>query len=240
MAVAAAHRGLVPSEWGLDVSGVHSRLADAGAPGAPTLALTLDGCGGPGGDAADVALLDALLTRGVPATVFVNLRWVEANRRLVDELAADPLVELANHGTRHLPLSVTGRSAYGIAGTVDVDDAVAEVWEAHEALTGLAGAPPRWFRSGTAHYDEVGASIALGLGERPVGFTTNGDAGATAPASVVEAEMLAAPPGGIVIAHCNRPGSGTAPGVAAAVDRLLASGTRFVTLSGGGGTAATS
>jgi peptidoglycan/xylan/chitin deacetylase (PgdA/CDA1 family) len=40
----------------------------------------------------------------VPATLFVNARWIEANPRQFRQLAADPLFEIANHGTEHRPL----------------------------------------------------------------------------------------------------------------------------------------
>jgi peptidoglycan/xylan/chitin deacetylase (PgdA/CDA1 family) len=168
----------------------------------------------------------------------LNLRWIEANRPVAERLAANPLFELANHGSRHLPLSVDGRSAYGIGGTGSAAEVADEVWANHEVLTALSGSPPQWFRSGTAHYDEVAADIAVQLGERPVGFTTNGDLGATASPAQVTAQVVSAPPGGIVIAHMNQPGSGTAAGVAAALARLQATGTRFVTVGGGGGTRA--
>ena len=235
-AVGRANLGRVPTQWGLEVEGVHTRLVDVGATGSPTLALTFDACGGPGGSGVDTALLDLLTAEAIPATLFLNQRWIEANRALTDRLVGSPLFEFGNHGSRHLPLSVTGRSAYGIPGTVDAPDAVDEVWSNHELLTSLLGEPPRWFRSGTAHYDEVATSIAVELGEQPVGFTTNGDLGATAPAAQVTTELVGAPAGGIVLAHMNQPTGGTAAGLAAALPRLRAAGVRFVTLTGGGGT----
>jgi len=235
-AVVAAHEGRVPAQWGLDVHGVHTRLVDPGTPSAPTLALTFDACGGPGGSGVDDDLLAVLTSAGVPATLFLNLRWIEANRPVAEQLAANPLFELGNHGSRHLPLSVDGQSAYGIGGTRSAAEVADEVWANHEVLAALVGTPPRWFRSGTAHYDEVATDIARELGEQPVGFTTNGDLGATASAAQVTGSLLSAPAGGIVIAHMNQPGSATQAGVAAALQRMQAAGTRFVTLSGGGGT----
>jgi peptidoglycan/xylan/chitin deacetylase (PgdA/CDA1 family) len=217
---------------------VHNWLVDAGSTVSPTLALTFDACGGPGGSGVDRALLDLLEGEGIAATLFLNQRWIEANRTLADRLVASSLFEIGNHGSRHLPLSVSGRSAYGIDGTVDAPDAVEEVWANHQLLTSMVGKPPRWFRSGTAHYDEVATSIAVELGEQPVGFTTNGDLGATASAAQVATELRSAPPGGIVLAHMNQPAGGTAAGLAAALPDLRAAGVRLVTLSDGGGTRA--
>ena len=57
---------------------------------------------------------------------------------------------------------------------------------------------------------------------------TNGDAGATFAAATVRAEVRATKPGGIVIAHFNRPDSDTAKGMLRAVDDLLSEGVEFV------------
>ncbi|MET3718675.1 hypothetical protein [Arthrobacter sp. UYEF21] len=44
-------------------------------------------------------------------------RWIRINPSQARDLAANPLFELANHGTRHTSLSVTGKTANGIPGT---------------------------------------------------------------------------------------------------------------------------
>jgi peptidoglycan/xylan/chitin deacetylase (PgdA/CDA1 family) len=222
-AVEARFSGATPAEWGLHVSGVVNRTPH----GSPGVALTLDGCGGSGGSGVDLALIDALRVREIPATLFLNQRWIEANRSVAEELAAVPFFELANHGTAHRPLSVNGRAAYGIPGTSSVAEVIDEVWSNHQTLTALTGTPPRWFRSGTAHYDEVAVQVVEALGEKVIGFDVNGDAGATFAAADVEASLLSAVPGSIVIAHLNQPASGTALGVEAALDRMIAAGVVF-------------
>jgi peptidoglycan/xylan/chitin deacetylase (PgdA/CDA1 family) len=222
-AIEARFRDATPHEWGLHVAGVVNRAPE----GATGIALTLDGCGGPGGDLADLALIDCLRARETPATLFLNLRWIESNRALAEELAAVPFFELANHGSAHRPLSVNGRSAYGIEGTRSVAEVIDEVWSNHVGLSQLTGRAPRWFRSGTAHYDEVAVQIVRELGETVVGFDVNGDAGATFDAPSVEAALLAALPGSIVIAHLNQPSSGTARGIEWALDRLRDRGADF-------------
>ncbi|MFJ6141653.1 polysaccharide deacetylase family protein [Kitasatospora sp. NPDC092286] len=223
----ARYGGVAPEEWGLEVSRVITGLPG----GERTTALTFDACGGPGGNGYDADLIDFLRAHDVPATLFLNARWIDANPAEFDRLAADPLFEIGNHGSVHRPLSVRGRSAYGIAGTRDVGEVYDEVADNAEKLTGLLGHPPGFFRSGTAHYDDIATRIVADLGERVAGFTVNGDGGATLGASEVRREVTTAPPGAIVIAHMNHPGGGTAPGIAAAVPALLASGRRFVRLS---------
>ncbi|MFE2107394.1 polysaccharide deacetylase family protein [Kitasatospora sp. NPDC059463] len=227
-AVVARYGDAVPTAWGLDVPGVLTLLPAAAA---PAVALTFDACGGSGGSGYDAALIDTLRAHGVPATLFLNARWIDANRGVFDDLAADPLFEIANHGTAHRPLSVTGRSAYGIAGTRDPGEVHDEIAGNLAKLTALLGRPPRFFRSGTAHYDDVATRIAADLGQQVAGFSTNADGGATLPAAQVRQELAGTAPGGIVIAHMNRPGSGTARGVAAALPALLSAGRTFTRLS---------
>ncbi|MFJ9951229.1 polysaccharide deacetylase family protein [Kitasatospora sp. NPDC091207] len=225
--VVARYGDAVPEQWGLEVPGVITGLPD----GDGATALTFDACGGPGGSGYDADLIDLLRANGVPATLFLNARWIDANPAEFESLAGDPLFEIANHGTAHRPLSVTGRSAYGIRGTRDVGEVYDEIAGNAAKLAALLGRPPRFFRSGTAHYDDVATRIVTGLGERVAGFTVNGDGGATLGAAQVRSEVAAAPPGAIVIAHMNHPGGGTAPGFAAALPALLAAGRRFVRLS---------
>ncbi|NUP75788.1 MAG: polysaccharide deacetylase family protein [Sinomonas sp.] len=198
------------------------------------VALTFDACGGPGGAGFDARLIETLRKLRIPATLFLNSRWVEANPSVSAELAADRLFEIANHGTAHVPLSVSGRSAYGIRGTGSLSAVLDEFVGNAARVHALAGAPVPWFRPGTAFYDDVAAEVTAAVGLVPVNFSVNADAGATLPAAKVSSILGTAWPGDIVISHMNRPGSGTAPGYAAALPELVARGLRFTTLSQSG------
>ena len=225
--IVARYRGVVPTAFGLDVPGVVNRLPTQDR----VIALTFDACGGARGSGHDAALIDVLRAARTPATLFLNQRWVLAHPDLTAELAGDPLFELANHGTAHLPLSVTGASAYGIAGTAGPGEVFDEISANRQTLTAATGTAPKFFRSGTAHYDDVAVRIAQEVGETVVNFDVNGDAGATFGPRQVAAALQSASAGSIVIGHMNQPGSGTADGVAAALPRLTADGFRFVRLS---------
>jgi peptidoglycan/xylan/chitin deacetylase (PgdA/CDA1 family) len=195
------------------------------------IALTFDACGGPGGSGYDQALIGLPAPAGGAGDAFLNSRWIDANPAAFGRLAAEPLFEIANHGTRHRPLSVTGRSAYGIGGTRNAGEVYDEVATNQARLRRLLGVPPRFVRAGTAYSDDVAARIVTAMGDRPVSFSVNGDGGATFTPGHVRSTVTAAPGGSIVICHMNHPGSGTAPGIAAAVPHLLARGYRFVRLS---------
>ncbi|WP_406505010.1 polysaccharide deacetylase family protein [Streptomyces sp. NBC_00212] len=216
-----------PTSWGLTVPGALSRLPAGGK----TAALTFDACGGKGGNAYDSALIEFLRGRSVPATLFINSRWIDENPSVFKELAADPLFEIANHGTRHLPLSVSGRSAYRIPGTRNAGEVFDEVSGNRAKLTGLLGHPPRFFRSGTAYCDDVAARIVTDLGERFASFDINSDGGATFTPAQVHQAMQGVRPGSVVIGHMNHPHGGTARGISGAVPQLLDKGYEFVRLS---------
>jgi peptidoglycan/xylan/chitin deacetylase (PgdA/CDA1 family) len=226
--VVAEFSGRKPVEWGLDVAGVVSKTAS------PHAVLTFDACGGPHGSDCDQRLLKTLRKLNVPATLFVNGRWIKANPGLAADLAADPLFELGNHGFRHQPLSVNGRSAYGIPGTSNAGEVYDEIRGNQEVMERLCGKAPRFFRAGTAYYDDVAAAITNALGLVPVSFTVNGDGGATfaAPTVADEVGKIAAGHGAgqIVISHFNQPGSGTAEGYARALPSLLDRGVTFARL----------
>ena len=225
--IVAAFTGQTPRDWGLKLPGVLTRLP-AGSAG---IALSFDCCGGPGGNAADQALIDALQKTGTPAAFFLNLRWIRANPGPAKSLAENPLFEIGNHGTRHVPLSVSGRSAYGIPGTASAAEIYDEIIMNQEVLHSLTGRTARYFRPGTAYLDDVAVRIVHAMGMVPVSFSTNGDGGATYPAAVVSREVTAARAGDIVIAHANHPTGGTAAGIARALPALHAAGITPVRLT---------
>ncbi len=222
--VIARYGGRQPVEWGTQVRGVATRSSSR------KVVLTFDACGGPGGAGFDERLLHTLRELKVPATLFLNGRWIAANPARAAALAADPLFELANHGTLHRPLSVDGRQAYGIPGTSNVGEVYDELMGAKAVLEELSGKPCRFFRSGTAHYDDVAAAIARRLGQVPVNFSVNGDAGASFSGAQVAAELAGVRGGDVVISHFNHPESGTAAGYAAALPGLLERGVVFARL----------
>lgn len=225
--LAARFGGRTPKEWGETVTGVRTRLAGEDR----TIALTFDACGSPRGKGFDAPLIDFLEREKILATLFVSGLWIEANPELFRRLAANPLFEIANHGHRHRPASVAGQKAYGIPGTRDAGEVVDEIELNARRIEEITGRRPAFYRSGTAHYDEVAVEIAAALGERVAGYSLLGDAGATFSAHQVRDALLRARSGDIALLHMNHPESGTAAGVMAAIPELRKRGWRFVRLS---------
>ncbi len=225
--IVAEFSGKTPKEWGETVTGVRTELATDDI----VMALTLDACGSPKGKGFDATLINYLEKEKIPATLFVNARWIDANPDLFLRLAANPLFEIANHGMLHKPASVKGRSAYGQRGTRDVAELVDEIEMNSMKIEKLTGKKPKYYRSGTAFYDEVAVAAANRLGCEVVGFNVLGDAGATYTGDQVRDALLKADPGAIVILHMNHPEGQTAAGVVAAIPELRKRGFRFVKLS---------
>mgnify|MGYP001454475173 CR=1 FL=1 len=219
--------GAPPREWGEKVTGVLTRISGR----EKAIALTFDACGSPKGMKFDQALIDFLIKEQVQATLFINGRWIEPNRQDFDRLAANPLFEIANHGFSHKPASVNGRSVYGISGTRNAAELIDEIELNARKIEELTGKRPKFYRSGTAYYDDVAVKIAGELGQQVAGFSVLGDAGATYSRDQVKTALLAAKQGDIVIMHFNHPESGTAAGVMAAIPELKKRGYRFVRLS---------
>jgi len=216
-----------PAQWGENVAGVKTRLDTK----EKVIALTLDACGSARGKGIDSGLIEFLAREQIPATLFINSRWIDANREAFRTLAANPLFEIANHGTWHKPASVSGRSIYGISGTKDASELVDEIELNARRIEELTGKRPKLYRSGTAYYDEVAVEIANALDHQVAGFSLLGDAGATYSAIQVKAALLRAVPGDIALLHMNHPESGTRAGIIAAVPELKRRGFRFARMS---------
>lgn len=218
---------VTPVMWGERISGVRTRLDTK----EKVIALTFDACGSARGKGVDMRLIEFLRANKIPATLFINGRWIDANPELFRQLAANPLFEIANHGISHRPASVTGRSAYGINGTHNVAEVVDEIELNARKIEAISGVRPTLYRSGTAYYDEIAVQISRDLGHEVAGYSLLGDAGATWSSAQVKAALLKAVPGDIALLHMNHPEAGTGAGVIAAVPELQLRGFRFVRMS---------
>jgi peptidoglycan/xylan/chitin deacetylase (PgdA/CDA1 family) len=215
-----------PVRWGEHMPGIYQRFDTRQR----LVALTFDACGGKKGSGYDKKLIDYLIQQRIPATLFINSRWIDANPELFQSLARNPLFEIENHGFLHKPLSVDGRSVYGIAGTQNVGQVVDEVMINERKIERLTGRKPMFFRPGTAYFDDVAVQIVHQLGLKPLNYDVLGDAGATYSTAQVKRALLSVKPGSIVLLHMNMPHGDTAEGVIQAIPLLKKRGYRFVRL----------
>ncbi len=211
-----------PEEWGEWVTGVKTRIDTEDR----VIALTFDACGG----AYDRALIEYLKEKEIPATLFISGEWIDNHPDTLVALWENPIFDIANHGKDHKPLSVQGNSAYGIPGTASIEEVYEEVYGNHLKIKELTGHASKFFRSGTAYYDEVAVKIVEDLGEIAVNYNVLGDAGGTFTANQIYESMVQAEPGAIMLFHMNHPDSDIAEGVKLGVEALLEEGFEFVLL----------
>lgn len=214
-----------PTDWGENVEGVITQIDTE----EKVVALTFDACDGTP-DSYDEELIDFLIDEQIPATLFINAQWIEANEDAFNELAGNPLFEIANHGYYHKPLSVDGESAYGIMGTENVEEVFDEIYKNQERIEELTSEAPDYFRSGTAYYDDVAVEIIETLGLKAVNYNVLGDAGGTFNQEQIANSFNSASEGSIFLFHMNKPQSDISAGVKEGVEMLREQGYDFVQL----------
>lgn len=214
-----------PHSWGENVDGVITEIDTD----EKIVALTFDACDG-SPDSYDEELINYLIDEEVPATLFIGGQWIKENEEAFMKLSNNPLFEIANHGYDHQPLSVTGEVAYHIQGTADVGAAFDEVFKNQMLINELTGETPKYFRSGTAHYDDVAVAIVEALGLKAVNYNVLGDAGGTFNQEQINSAFETAKEGSIFLFHMNQPDSEIASGVKDGIRRLKDNGFNFVQL----------
>lgn len=225
--LAAAVTSLCAAEPGRTIE-VHDRIVATDATPERRLALTLDACDG----AFDAELINFLVRKRIPATVFATRRWLLRNPNGAAVLKANlDLFEIEDHGDQHIPAVVgRGRRIYGIPGEPDLVHLRREVRGGALAVEQATGIAPRWYRGAAAQYDVQAIEEIERLGFHIAGFSVNADAGATLSRSAIEARMRRVQGGDVILAHMNRPASDTAEGLHPALLELLQRGFIFVRL----------
>lgn len=224
--IVEAYAEVKPTQWSEQLNGVVSNINNDNK----EIALTLDACGGENGSKYDKELIDFLDKENINATLFINYRWIEANKDIFMDIAKNDNFQIQNHGYSHKPLSVNKNSIYNIEGTADVDEVIKEIKLNEDEIYKLTGKKTKYFRSGTAYYDEVAIEIAKKLGYKIAGFSVNADGGATFSKEEVINEASKAKSGDIIIAHFNQPNGYTYEGLKEALIKLKEEGYTFVKL----------
>ena len=214
-----------PTYWGEDAPNVKKRIKTD----KKIVALTLDACGSKN-DSLDEDLIAFLIKEKVPVTMFINSRWIDKYPDKFKMLASVDLFDIQNHGTRHVPASLTGNEIYNIKGTNNVIELFMEVKGNADKLQKLLGKRPVFFRSGTAFYDEFAVQMINEMGFDAIGFNILGDRGATYNTDEVYAAVTSAKAGDIIICHMNHPEKQTGAGLMRAIPALKEKGFKFVKL----------
>ncbi len=193
------------------------------------IALTLDLCGSPH-DGCDYRYVRFFEEENIPVTIFVTGNWIKNHPEDFECLVRNPLCDIQNHENNHKPCSTQGNSIYGIEGTKNVQEVIAEVEDGADTIKKHTKKKPCFYRSGTAYYDEVAVEVIQELGYDVIGFNVLGDKGTTYSREQVFEALIQAQPGSVVILHMNHPKKECALGVIAAIKELKRQGFKFVKL----------
>jgi peptidoglycan/xylan/chitin deacetylase (PgdA/CDA1 family) len=195
------------------------------------LALTLDACGGKGGNGYDKDLINYLRKERIPATLFISGLWVDEHLDLFQQLSKDTLFEIENHGLRHRPCSVSKERPYGIEATDSIGAAIDEMELNARKIELYSKHRPLFYRSATAQTDEACAKVANELGMQIIGFQIlSGDVGGTKKEIIKQNILTHLTKGAMVIGHFNHPEWNTYEALQITIPILLKMGYTFIKL----------
>lgn len=187
------------------------------------VALTFDACEAGKIVHIDRRVLEILLSRKTPFTVFVTGKFVRDNAADVEALARTPNVAIENHSWSH-PKDMRLLNEATVA---------AQITRASEEIERVTGRRPTLFRFPGGLSDARTVAIAERLGYRVVHWRWpegDPDPKVTGPGMVRES-MARTVPGDILIFHINGRGVHTAEALPAIIDGLSKRGYRFVLLT---------
>jgi peptidoglycan/xylan/chitin deacetylase (PgdA/CDA1 family) len=187
------------------------------------VALTFDGCEGKGAPAhLDHAILDVLVARKVPFTLFATGLFAKRNAAELASLAQSPLVEVENHSFDH-PQHMD---------RLDVAQVTREITDADAAIEAATGHRPKFFRFPAGNYDAASLAAAEATGHRVVhwSFASGDPVKGLSPDHLRDYVLEKARPGQILIFHINGRAPATGVALPAILDRLEQRGYRFARL----------
>jgi peptidoglycan-N-acetylglucosamine deacetylase len=187
------------------------------------IALTFDACEAGQPVSFDRGVLDYLLDRKIPFTVFATGRFVETNRADVEALSKLDFVDIENHSWSH-PNTMNHFTA----------DAVVRQFErAQLAIEDATGRAPQFARFPAGNYNKAGLHALEEHGLKVVHWRwATGDPDPRESAEALfDRVTTKAQPGDIVIFHINGRGVHTAEALPRIVEQLEADGYRFVLIS---------
>lgn len=212
--------------WGEHIDGVIDRLSVQ--PNEKIIALTFDLCGGKNGSSLDTKLVKYLQDNNIKATIFISGKFIKKNEKSFLALSKNKNFDIQNHGFWHRPASVTGKSIYGMKGFDSKNKLIQDTKADEEYIYKLTKKRTILYRSGSAYYEGDAIPVINNLGYQVIGFSINGDFGATASVKIIEKNISAAKSGDIIINHLNHPESHVREGVIKAIETLKKQNFKFV------------
>jgi peptidoglycan/xylan/chitin deacetylase (PgdA/CDA1 family) len=186
------------------------------------VSLTFDACAiKHQGYGFDRAVYEILRREKVPATIFTSGRWVEFHPDVMEELAADPLIEFGNHSYDHPHMARLSTAR------IDAQLDRTEAALARYGKRSVAFRPP--FGEYSAHLIDVVHAHGM---QAVLWDVVSGDpAKATTTEDIIDVVKRETRGGSVVIFHINGRGRKTAEALPTVVHELRARGFQLVPLS---------
>ena len=190
--------------------------------GSKRVALTFDACSTFETGAYNKPVIDALVANQIPATLFVGGHWAESHRETLQQLAAMPQFEIANHSYSHPHMTQLSAARQR-----------QELLWTQYLIYSAIGTVPRYFRPPYGEIDDLLIRDVANMGLYTVEFDLPaGDADMqVSDARLIEWILRKASGGSIVVMHMNRPGSKTAEVLPEVARQLRARGYVLSTVS---------
>ncbi len=187
------------------------------------VALTFDACMAHEPASFDRQLLEFLVSRKIPFTLFVTGKFIEHNRADMERLAVLDFVDIENHSWDHPNTMNRFRP----------DDVVRQVSRANDTIQELTGRKPQFFRFPAGNFKDSGLVAVEQVGMHVVHWRwASGDPARSETADRLhERATRLTEPGDILIFHINGRGWHTAEALPRIVDDLQVQGYRFVLVS---------
>lgn len=187
------------------------------------IALTFDACEAGQPVSFDRGVLDYLLERKIPFTVFATGRFVETNRADIEALSKLDFIEIENHSWSH-PNTMNHFTAEAV---------LKQVERAQVAIEEVTGRAPQFFRFPAGNYNQAGLEALEDRGLKVIHWRwATGDPDPHESANALFNRVTTkVQPGDIVIFHINGRGVHTAEALPRIIEQLEADGYRFVLVS---------
>lgn len=186
------------------------------------VAITLDACETKTPSYLDWKIINYLIEKRIPFTLFVSGKFLIRNRHDLERIYRTGLVSIHNHSMNH----------YQHMERLSKDEIIREIQEAEILIYQITGKRLLYFRFPGGNYDSRSLSIVESLGYKVVHWTfPSGD-----PDRRITPEMLHkhvvrnTVPGSILIFHANGRGYSTGEALPRIVEDLKKQGYRFVKL----------
>jgi len=155
----------------------------------------------------DLPLLDKLVARRIPFSVFTDQAWLKQHELKLKPFLENNLTQFENHGSFCRALSVEEKVAENFAKTATLEEVFEEVEDNARAIERFSGRLPRFYTSGQGYYDDVALKIVNVLGYQAIEGELKLKSKDVENPEAINLFFKNLRPGSIIFMPANRPGA---------------------------------